>query len=518
MHHAHVLLLEDDPLWVETVREVVAPHVQTFHAAASLVEAEALIQTHFFTVAIIDISLLVGDPQDSQGMHFLQMLAKYKLDQVISAVVLSAYGDMARQRAAFRDFHVVDFLAKANFNPTELLGAIAAAQQDKQRADTLTIEVEAGLPLAALWNRFEWAQRESPAELASELSDLLRRLFPGATELFLQPIRAGQSGAGVVKAEPIYGAKRGAAVIVKFGKRDKIEAEHHNFHDYIERFVNYQATTQLGYVSGRVMGAIIYSLIGAELGEVTSLADYYPHASVADLQHTLDNLIQHTCSRWYENREQPRRTRNLIELYQRGLHIHTWDEIWQGMARVYPEIEAPSLTFPGVDGEFRNPKRWLEANQYAVYLPAWLATTHGDLNEHNILVTRDNRTWLIDFYRTGAGHILRDLVELECVIKFNLAGIANLTSCQHVEATLLQQTSLAQPITVSTDDPAAKVLAVISHLRALGSDFTGPGMREYNTALLLHTLYMLSLNFLYGPDGAARTRMLLSAAMIASSL
>lgn len=518
MHHAYVLLLEDDPLWVETVREVLAPHVSALHAATSLAEAEALVKAHFFTIAIIDISLTDGDPKDSQGMRFLQMLAERNLDEVVSAVILSAYGDMERQRAAFRDFHVVDFLSKADFSPSELLGAIARALADKKRSDALTIEVESGLPLAALWNRFEWPQREDPAELAYELSDLLRRLFPGATELFLQPIRTGQSGAGVVKAEPIYGAKRGAAVIVKFGKRDKIEAEHRNYDDYIERFINYQASTQLGYVTGRVMGAIIYSLVGADLGEVMALADYYASASVANIRRALDNLIQRTCSRWYENREQPRRTRNLVELYRKGLHLHAWDEVWQGMARVYPEIDAPALSFPGIDGEFRNPKRWLVDHRYELYLPVWLATTHGDLNEHNILVTEDSRTWLIDFYRTGPGHILRDLIELECAIKFNLAGITDLAGCQRFEAILLQQTRLDQPAEVPGGDPATKALAVISHLRALGSDFTGLGMREYNAALLLHTLYMLSLNFLYGPDASGRARVLLSAAMIASTL
>jgi hypothetical protein len=103
---------------------------------------------------------------------------------------------------------------------------------------------------------------------------------------------------------------------------------------------------------------------------------------------------------------------------------------------VYPEIDAPMLSFPGVDGEFRNPKRWLD-DSYEVYLPVWLATTHGDLNEHNILVTEDSRTWLIDFYRTGPGHILRDLIELECALKFNLAGITDLAGCQRFESALL---------------------------------------------------------------------------------
>lgn len=518
MIHAYVLLLEDDPLWVETVREVVAPHVRAFHAAASLAEAEALIQRHFFTIAIIDISLMVADPKDSQGMRFLKLLAERNLDKVVSAIILSAYGDMVRQRTAFRDFHVVDFLSKADFSPPELLGAIGRALVEKKRSATLEVEVESGLPLAALWSRFEWPQREDASELTYELNDLLRRLFPDATELFLQPIRTGQSGAGVVKVEPIYGAKRGMAVIVKFGKREKIEVEHRNYDNYIERFINYQASTQLGYATGRAMGALVYSLVGAELGEVTALADYYPRASVNDLQRALDNLIQHTCSRWYENREQPRRTRNLVELYQKGLHLQSWDEVWQGMASVYPEIDAPMLSFPGVDGEFRNPKRWLDDRRYAVYLPVWLATTHGDLNEHNILVTEDNRTWLIDFYRTGPGHILRDLVELECALKFNLAGIVDLAGCQRFETALRQQTRLDQPVTLPADDPAAKTLAVITHLRALGSDFAGLGMSEYNTALLLHTLYMLSLNFLYESAPSKRARVLLSAAMIASTL
>jgi hypothetical protein len=74
------------------------------------------------------------------------------------------------------------------------------------------------------------------------------------------------------------------------------------------------------------------------------------------------------------------------------------------------------------------------------------------------------------------------------------------------------------PSRFPADDPATKTLAVITHLRALGSDFAGLGMREYNTALLLHTLYMLSLNFLYEPDPSKRARVLLSAAMIASTL
>lgn len=518
MNNAYVLLLEDDPDWVETVREVVAPHVRSFTAAATLAEAEALITRQYFTVAIVDISLVFGDPKDSRGMQFLNLLAAQKLSEVISVIILSAYGNMEQQREAFRDFHVVDFLSKRVFSPNELLTAVERALAEKKRLEPLTIELESGLPLAALWGRFNWSRREDHAELACELTDLLRRLFPDATDLFLQPISTGQSGAGVVKAEPIYGAKLAAPVIVKFGKREKIEAEHQNYEDYIKHFIGYQASTQLGYVSGRAMGAITYSFVGAELDAVASLAEYYSAASVDGFQRTLDNLFKHTCSRWYENREQPRRTRNLVKLYQQGLHIHTWDDIWQKLAHIHPEIKAPKLTFPGVVGEFRNPRQWLEERHYEVYMPVWLATTHGDLNEHNVLVTEDHRTWLIDFYRTGPGHILRDLIELECVIKFNLAGVSDLADGYRLEAALLEQTQLSKPIAIPAGAPIAKPLAAISHLRALAADFTGQGMREYHTALLLHTIYMLSLDFLYETEPHRRDRVLLAAAMLANAL
>lgn len=532
MNNAHLLLLEDDPDWVETVREVVTPHLSSFTAATTLAEAEALIARRYFTVAIVDISLVHGDNKDNSGMRFLHLLAEHKLSDVVSTIVLSAYGSMAQQRTAFRDFGVVDFLpkpeddlskprfdlSKARFDPQELLRALHTALAEKRRLEPLAIELESGRALASLWSRFNWPQREAPAELTYELADLLRRLFPGATDLFLQPLSAGQSGAGVVKAEPLYGAKRAASVIVKFGKREKIEAEHQNYEAYIERYIGYQASTQLGYVSGRAMGAIAYSFVGAELDAVTSLADYYPTASVEGVQRTLDNLLKHTCSRWYENREQPRRTRNLVKLYQEGLHIHTWDDIWQKLAPSHPEIKAPSLTFPGVAGEFRNPRHWLEERNYEVYMPVWLATTHGDLNEHNVLVTEDHSTWLIDFYRTGPGHILRDIVELECVIKFNLAGVSELADGFGLEAALLEQTQLSKPVAIPPGASFAKPLAAISHLRELAADFTGQGMREYHTALLLHTVYMLSLDFLYEAEPHRRDRVLLAAAMLAGAL
>jgi hypothetical protein len=48
--------------------------------------------------------------------------------------------------------------------------------------------------------------------------------------------------------------------------------------------------------------------------------------------------------------------------------------------------------------------------------------THGDFNEHNILLDRTGDAWLIDFLRTGPGHILRDVAQLDSVVRFHLLG------------------------------------------------------------------------------------------------
>jgi len=520
MRNARILLLEDDPLWVETVRDVLDAQIGCLRAAASLAEAEVLLDTCFFNIAIIDISLVFGDPQDSQGMRFLKMIAHKGLASVVSPIVLSAYGSMSHQRHAFRDFDVVDFLEKSPFRPEELCAAVTAALQKTGRLAELVVGLESNRPLSTLWAAMEWVKREDGAEVYYELLDLLRRLFPEATELFVRPMSAGQSGAGVVRVEPLYAAKSGRPLIVKFGKRRKIAVERQNYDVHIEHFVNNQTSTRLGHVEGRIMGAISYSIINSDLHEIKPWAQYYSTASLADIQQALDHLFLYTCRRWYENREQPRRTRDLVDLYKTALHVYDWQEIWDGMAQACANIDADSLSFPGVPGIFSNPKRWLEARQYHFYHAAWLATTHGDFNEHNIFVSQTHHTWLIDFYRTGTGHILRDVVELECTIKFNLTQTNSLVEHHALEELLLAQVRLDVPVAIPDAFPCAKAVAVINHLRKLSRDFTSPtsDMSEYYGALLLHTLNMLRLEFLHRSDPWSRSKVLLSACMLATKL
>src|SRR3712207_7483701 len=49
-----------------------------------------------------------------------------------------------------------------------------------------------------------------------------------------------------------------------------------------------------------------------------------------------------------------------------------------------------------------------------------LFRSHGDFNPQNILVDAAHHPWLIDFMRTGPGHILRDVALLESATRIYL--------------------------------------------------------------------------------------------------
>lgn len=516
MYGAYVLVLEDDPHWRKTIHDVLDPEGAHVSDAANLAEAEALLAQRYFNVAIVDVSLRPGDPRDSQGMAFLEAVRKAGLEDTVCCLVLSAYGDVKRVREAFRDFQVVDFLEKANFDQKALLLTIAQALERNHLKRDVSIEIAGQFDLPHLWRHLNWTQREESQQLEIELHDLLLRLFPDADRLFIKELPGGQSGAGILEVEPCYGAQVGASVAVKFGKRDKIRQEQQNYEESIQRFVGARASTQLSCALGRAMGAICYQLIGAELADMSNFADHYRQDGVADLYHVLDNLFRKSMGQWYDNREQPRRRRDLVALYESGLHI-VWEEVWETMASLGFEVDAPSLRFPGLTGSFFNPKQWLEKHNYRLYLPVWRTITHGDLNEHNILVSSEGECWLIDFYRSGLGHILRDVAELETVIKFSLAEITDLVEYKRFEHRLVGQQRIDRPVQPTPDDPHFKPLAVIAHLRSLADSLTGrtTDMTEYNTALVLTTLNLLRLEFM---GKQQHVQALLSAAMLCAQL
>ena len=106
--------------------------------------------------------------------------------------------------------------------------------------------------------------------------------------------------------------------------------------------------------------------------------------------------------------------------------------------------------------------------------PTYTCITHGDFNRNNILVDNAGQSWLIDFFRTGRGHILRDIAELDSVIRLELLGTEEATLeerlCMEEHLCRIDRFSQIEELegSFSTENHAlAKAYETAVHLRRL---------------------------------------------------
>jgi hypothetical protein len=351
-----------------------------------------------------------------------------------------------------------------------------------------------------------------------ELDDLIRKLFPDANRLIISPVSGGHSRSGVVKVEPIYENRgQASALMMKYGLVNEIEQETKNFQD-IKRFTDGQRHTILERKARtRLLGGIVYSLIDKTL----SFNDFYLTNNSKTICFVLDDLFSKTCRKWYENR-QPKRTMNMLELYWMPAH-NKYEELISCFRHMYPSyIDKPRITFHGLEGDFVNPIYHHFVKNKPIYLPVHTAITHGDLHGENLLVDRDNHTWMIDFYRTGEGHIFRDFVALETTIKFQLFNEEDLGVLYEFEKIVQAPKEFSENLDRSSfpmSEDTDKVFDAIECLRKHAGRVVQPSeeIRDYYAGLFYQTMNLIRYyNLLQFKQ--RKYYILLSAAMLCEKL
>jgi hypothetical protein len=181
------------------------------------------------------------------------------------------------------------------------------------------------------------------------------------------------------------------------------------------------------------------------------------------------------------------------------------------------------LTFPGLPAPLINPVAWLlqHGHHGSLIRGVRQAITHGDLHGDNLFVDGEH-AWVIDFERTGSGHILRDFVELEVDIVTRLVPFPpnNLAQFYDLARVLAAPATLIAPFQTSerlqADPGSRKTLAVIAGLRHLAYGTTqNSDSREYLWGLLLDALFVASLT---PPEAPQRDRALLLSAVLCDRL
>jgi CheY-like chemotaxis protein len=135
---ARILLLEDDREWIDTLSEYLEEDYEVY-SATSLEEAELRLvelrpylesQEVPFHLAIVDISLILGDSDDEQGFYFIEDLRTRDILRDVSIIVVTAYPRTERVRTAFKDYKVHDFIDKMTLVPGDFKKEVAEAIAD----------------------------------------------------------------------------------------------------------------------------------------------------------------------------------------------------------------------------------------------------------------------------------------------------------------------------------------------------------------------------------------------------
>ncbi|HLF28615.1 MAG TPA: response regulator [Anaerolineae bacterium] len=494
-----ILLVDDLTEWQETLSRLLRAEGYQADVADSLSQAIQQLNARMYHLAIIDIRLQDWDETNVEGMTILDELdRRYGDTEAIAKIMISAYSTAEQMRQAFKRHKVHDFIVKQTFDKHEFLAVVREAFERTVRMNpTLDIVLEDGLTfeniVGGIARDGRRVRSSDPdfARLVAELEDLFRRLFYSRTRIVLKRVSSGHSRSGVVKVEPFSKDGRDETVIAKFGDHKEIDREYRNYEAFVKDKIGTRATAVRELRRTPLLGGIIYSFIDTGVEGVVDFTEFYHSHSSADIHTVLDELFKETCANWYADRGMVQYAA-LSELYRATLrceHKHLLDALEDNFPTFLNQTALTFRDLPGV--HLTNPVYATQGKTLS--RSTFLCTTHGDLNSGNILIDADGHPWLIDFYRTGPGHILRDCVELETVVKFILLEEKDLAARWDLEQALVGMSRFKDADALSYTAPneaLAKAFAACRQLRQIARDLVRPNddFSEYEIGLLYCSL------------------------------
>ena len=249
--------------------------------------------------------------------------------------------------------------------------------------------------------------------LADADQQLVRYLFRGCREVSLRALDGGYSGNAVLAARSndLHGHDESPHV-VKIGTAGPIGQERTSF-ERIESVLGNSAPRIVDFADFKGRGALKYRYAAIGRSPARSLQKLYEEGMPVDqVDRIFDKVFVDQLGRLYLAAQAERC--DLLAYYDFGSK-------WAGSVRhklidlLGDEGAASSLSFPGnrtvpsILGFYERDLDHLPRISRTHYF----AHVHGDLNGANILLDEPGNVWLIDFFHSHRGHVLRDLIKLE---------------------------------------------------------------------------------------------------------
>ncbi|PJZ51767.1 dual specificity protein phosphatase family protein [Leptospira adleri] len=304
---------------------------------------------------------------------------------------------------------------------------------------------------------------------------LLLYLFRDCKEVEFKCLDGGFSGNVVLKSKSVdHIGHNQVPSVIKIGPRDLIARERISF-ERIEEVLGNNAPSIVDFAELEDRGAIKYRYAAMLEGNVRTFQKTYETTeNIEELKSILDTVFLKQLSKLYDASVQEKL--NLLEYYdfqsKYAPGVRKRVEKISGRPATGETIEIdPGVTVPNVckfyEEDLVTLKEYAAVSHYTSYV-------HGDLNGANIILDAQNNVWLIDFFHTHKGHILKDLIKLENDILYIFTKIQNAEEWREaieLSDALLKVADLGvclplNPKTQWKHSKINKAYSVIAHLRS----------------------------------------------------
>jgi len=260
--------------------------------------------------------------------------------------------------------------------------------------------------------------------------EIVEKLLSGYHTVRLYPLVHGFSGANVflVEREKTPG-RRMAPRVIKLGRKEQIEAEVQSYQKYVLEYFSPPPKLEGTQYSTNGFRAGFCTSYARIKGKVRTFEEFFSASKGAASEKIIKPVFSEDLLGSFLQNPQRIRRRLYREDYQ--LDENDWRKIDEAVKALgLPQVEDGAFVFRG--HTYLNPlkkaKAWFDEkdvqSRLQVSFDTMTAIVHGDLNARNILIDDNNNVFIIDFAKTGKGHILKDFCRLEVEIKFCLTELA----------------------------------------------------------------------------------------------
>lgn len=307
---------------------------------------------------------------------------------------------------------------------------------------------------------------------------LLKYVFRNSKDITIRVLDGGFSGNVVIgtQSTDMHGHQESKHV-VKIGEQEEIGRERKSF-EIIENVLGNNAPRIIDFADSKGRGIIKYRYASMGTGQVSSFQKKFASNELIEkITHYLQVIFKEQLGKLYTAKTHEKM--NLLSYYE--FDKISVERLKASIENVY-KGDLTAATFSLYANDFPNPLSFYK-NELNTYLNnnnmyAFQSYVHGDLNGANIIIDGQDNVWIIDFFHTHRGHVLKDLIKLENDLLYIFSDMHSESDFQEalkISKVLFNVSDLQAPLPGIEETGIAKpsfirVYETLSYLRSFYSD------------------------------------------------